>query len=204
MSSSPRFVRLVRHGETEGESSIRYHGRNDVPLSEVGRAQVRRLVPWLRDVRFGAVVHSPLSRAAESAALLVGAMATPPPVVESHPGLIEVSFGAIEGMTDAEVREAMPDWYARWRAGTVDGYPGGETLAGFAARIANAWEDVLVRHREGELLLVVHRGVIKRILQHALALSPDAARALSIELGSLTTLRCSESGVELVELDRVP
>ena len=27
---------LVRHGETEGESSIRYHGRTDVALSELG------------------------------------------------------------------------------------------------------------------------------------------------------------------------
>ena len=32
---------LVRHGETEGESSIRYHGRTDVALSELGRAQMR-------------------------------------------------------------------------------------------------------------------------------------------------------------------
>ena len=27
-----RRVHLIRHGETEGESSIRYHGRNDVAL----------------------------------------------------------------------------------------------------------------------------------------------------------------------------
>ena len=39
---------LVRHGETAGESSVRYHGSNDVPLSAVGRQQVRRLVPVLR------------------------------------------------------------------------------------------------------------------------------------------------------------
>src|SRR5208282_5591650 len=31
---------LVRHGETEGESSIRYHGRTDVALSELGRTQM--------------------------------------------------------------------------------------------------------------------------------------------------------------------
>ncbi|MFN6195270.1 MAG: histidine phosphatase family protein, partial [Planctomycetota bacterium] len=33
----------MRHGETEGQSSIRYHGRNDVALSDEGRAQIRAL-----------------------------------------------------------------------------------------------------------------------------------------------------------------
>ena len=32
---------LVRHGETTGESSIRYYGATDVPLSDLGRQQVR-------------------------------------------------------------------------------------------------------------------------------------------------------------------
>ena len=39
-SSSRSQLVLVRHGETEGESSIRYHGRNDVALSALGRAQM--------------------------------------------------------------------------------------------------------------------------------------------------------------------
>ena len=35
----PAHIILVRHGETVGESSIRYHGRNDVVLSRKGRSQ---------------------------------------------------------------------------------------------------------------------------------------------------------------------
>ena len=50
--SEPRRIWLVRHGETEGQSSIRYHGSNDVPLSDVGRAQIRALAPWLQGVDF--------------------------------------------------------------------------------------------------------------------------------------------------------
>ena len=90
--SASRLVHLVRHGETEGESSIRFHGRNDVRLDDVGREQIRRLIPWLVEPRFTAVVHSPLSRAAESTRLLVGGFSSPPPVVEAHQGLTEVHF----------------------------------------------------------------------------------------------------------------
>ena len=98
---SSRLVYLVRHGETEGESSIRYHGRNDVALSDVGRGQIRRLIPWLAELRLEAVVHSPLCRADESARILVEGLARRPTQMEGHQGLVEVNFGAIEGLTEA-------------------------------------------------------------------------------------------------------
>ena len=67
---------LVRHGETEGESSIRYHGITDVPLSEPGREQMRlaaRAIERLRsDVDFGKVFSSPLVRASEGARIITG------------------------------------------------------------------------------------------------------------------------------------
>ena len=47
---SERRLWLVRHGETEGQSSIRYHGANDVPLSDVGRQQIRALLPLLAGI----------------------------------------------------------------------------------------------------------------------------------------------------------
>ena len=33
---------IVRHGETAGQSSIRYYGSTDVPLSRLGEEQMRR------------------------------------------------------------------------------------------------------------------------------------------------------------------
>ena len=38
----PMRITLVRHGETTGQSSIRFFGQTDVPLSDVGREQMRR------------------------------------------------------------------------------------------------------------------------------------------------------------------
>ncbi len=65
---------LVRHGETEGESSIRYHGATDVPLSDLGREQMRRAARAIaapRDARpFSDVFSSPLIRASEGARII--------------------------------------------------------------------------------------------------------------------------------------
>ena len=63
---------LVRHGETEGQSSIRYHGRNDVALDERGRSQMRRAARALEREDFRKIFSSPLSRATEGARIIAG------------------------------------------------------------------------------------------------------------------------------------
>ena len=53
---------IIRHGETAGESSVRFYGSTDIPLSEFGREQLRRSKELLRDVPFRTIVASPLRR----------------------------------------------------------------------------------------------------------------------------------------------
>ena len=56
-------ILLARHGETPWNAEGRYQGQRDIPLSEVGEAQARRLGERLRDVSITRAVSSPLSRA---------------------------------------------------------------------------------------------------------------------------------------------
>src|SRR5580658_9879256 len=99
---------LVRHGETEGESSIRYHGRTDVVLSALGREQMRAAKDAIAaehgGLRFTRVFASPLSRAAEGARLIAGADAPLATLDE----FVEVDFGMFEGLTADEIRERYP------------------------------------------------------------------------------------------------
>ena len=80
--TSGRRLWLVRHGETEGQSSIRYHGSNDVRLSDVGRDQIRSLLSLLQGVCFVRVIQSPLQRAVESASILSSGLDLPQAVLE--------------------------------------------------------------------------------------------------------------------------
>lgn len=185
---SERRLWLVRHGETEGQSSIRYHGSNDVALADAGRAQIRALGPWLAGVPFAQVVHSPLRRAAESAAILVERCGLSPSLLTADERLREISFGDCEGMTAQEIAATFPEFWQRQQAGLADCFPGGEPRAAFAARVSAAIREWAVGPWQGDLLVVSHRGTVRHALEALLGPPPERA-AYATALGSLSVLR---------------
>ena len=179
---------LVRHGETEGESSIRYHGRTDVVLSALGREQMRAakaaIVARHGGLEFTRVFASPLSRASEGALLIAGAAA---PLVTLEE-FVEVDFGMFEGLTADEIRDRYPAEFARWNADRLAPaytYPGGESRAAFAERVERGVDRMLAMWNPGageteeRVLLVAHRGVIRTIVRRLVGAQP------AVELGSI-------------------
>ena len=189
-----RRLWFVRHGETTGGSSQRYYGATDVPLSELGRMQVGRLRRIVEAWHLRALVHSPLSRAGESARIVAGLIETPPDEILSLEALREVDFGRLEGLDQKEIEAAYPGFFADWRAGRAQGYPGGETSEGFRRRIGAGIDDALARFPEGDLAFVVHRGVIKAALVHLIGLEWSQVRPWSLDLGSVTGLVALREG----------
>jgi len=182
MPTMPRRLFLVRHGETEGPSSLRFFGRTDIPLAEEGRTQIRRVQEALAGVAFDASFTSPLSRARESARILLDGRGPMPRVVHAFR---EIDFGRIEGLTEAEIREREPDFYRAWRVErTSTGYPDGETLEGFRLRVVEAFdrleEEGAVR---GTALVVAHRGTVRALLSRLLGPAGWDRRDLLLGLG---------------------
>lgn len=197
--TTDRRLWLVRHGETEGQSSIRYHGSNDVPLSDLGRSQIRTLLPLIANVSFTQVVHSPQSRAAESARLLVeGVDLAPAPPMRIDERLREISFGACEGLTREEIATAHPTFWADYEAGRIDAFPGGEPRTTFASRVATAATELAAADWRGDTLLVAHRGTVRNTLMALLPTAQSQAQhnpnAFSVELASLSVLRETSAG----------
>ena len=188
MTSRGARLILVRHGETEGESSIRYHGRTDVPLSELGRAQMRLAGRTLetrhRAKHFARVFSSPLVRASEGARIIAGDSAPLMTIDE----FAEVHFGLFEGLTAEEIRDRHPDEFARWNADRLAPsytYPKGESRADFTNRVERGLERMLAlwTPRDNDALLVAHRGVIRAIVRKLTHHDPV------VELGSVHILR---------------
>ena len=94
-------ILLIRHGETEGESSIRYFGATDVPLSDVGRGQMRAARRRLPDEAIDLVVTSPLTRAWEGARIVC-----PQGPILLEDGFREIDFGRWGSLT--------PRWDFSW------------------------------------------------------------------------------------------
>lgn len=152
MTGVERQIWLVRHGETEWSRSGQHTGRTDIPLTEAGRAQARALGQRLEGHRFGLVLTSPSSRAADTAAIAGFAGAG------RDPDLHEWDYGALEGRTTPEIREAYPDWTI-W----TGPWPGAETPEAVGRRVDRVLARCLDPTIDGDRLLFAH-GHLLRVL----------------------------------------
>jgi broad specificity phosphatase PhoE len=124
MSHELPVIYLVRHGETAWTLSHQHTGLTDIPLTERGERDARRLGEHLRAATVKRVFTSPLQRAQRTCELAgFGAGA------EIDPDLVEWNYGDYEGRTTAAIRSERPDWDL-----FRDGCPGGESVAAVGAR----------------------------------------------------------------------
>jgi broad specificity phosphatase PhoE len=189
MNQSAMRLTLVRHGETEGQSSIRYHGRTDVRLSALGRTQMRRVRVALDAARFARVYASTLSRAVEAATIVGGAT-----TIERVAGFDEIDFGEWEGLTAEEIAARDPEPYAGWMLDKAEfAYPGGESTRDFRARVVRALHELLTTAPDGDLLLVVHKGVIRAVLTELLQPDDSPRHRLTVPLASIHVI-CRDNG----------
>ena len=185
MSKLRRIV-MIRHGETVGNSSVRFHGSGDLALSDAGREQLRQTARRLRGEYFDAVVASPLRRSWEGAAIVAGAAP-----VRLEADFREIHFGRWEGMTAEEIRASDPALYHDWQ-GKAEGFefPGGEPRAEFRARVERGL-DRLLQSGATAALLVVHKGIIRTIAEKLLGSAIEEGQP---ELGGLVSLSRGADG----------
>jgi probable phosphoglycerate mutase len=154
-------VFLVRHGETPMHAENRYVGRTDAPLTDRGHAQAVELGEWAAQARLSAVVSSNLRRARDTAEPAVRKTGLPTRVDER---LVELDFGAAEGLTAAEMRERFPRERAAFEADPyANPLPGGESPAAALARGRAALADIC-DGASGDRVLVVAHGTFLRIV----------------------------------------
>ena len=128
MNQSLPDVYLARHGETAWSLSGRHTGRTDIPLTERGENNARRLRGRLEGITFTEVLVSPLQRARRTCELAGFAA-----VAKVTPDVTEWSYGDYEGRLTSDIRRDQPGWYL-----FRDGCPGGESLAEVGAA-PTAW-----------------------------------------------------------------
>jgi broad specificity phosphatase PhoE len=149
------------------------------------------------------VVHSPLVRAAESAAILAAACRLDAGLLRADLRLREISFGDCEGLTADEIAAAHPEFWQRHQQGLADAFPGGESRRAFAERVAAAIVDHVESATAEDLLVVAHRGIVRCGVEALLGAGVVEPRALGVRLGSLTVVR-RDAGWRLELLDFVP
>jgi probable phosphoglycerate mutase len=170
------MVYLARHGETAWTVSGQHTGLTDIPLTERGEANARRLGERLRGLTFARVFTSPLQRARRTCELAgFGAAAG------VDPDLVEWNYGAYEGLTTAAIRQQRPDWDI-----FRDGSPGGESPADVGARA----DRVIARVRAvgGDVLLFSSAHFLRVLGARWVGLEASGGRYLLLGTAALSVV----------------
>lgn len=147
------IVGLLRHGQTDWNIDFRLQGVTDIPLNETGIQQAHIAAQALNGEDWDVVLTSPLSRARDTAAIVISLAGLPEAQVE--PLLLERSFGEAEGLKHDE-------WRATYQ--NTNEVPGGETIEALEIRAWQLLDEILKNHAGKRILTVSHGALIRKLL----------------------------------------
>jgi len=161
-------ILLVRHGQTEWNRVVRFRGRTDLGLDQVGWTQARALARRLANWPIKAIYTSPLRRARQTAEPLARQLGLS---IQPTEGLLDIDYGRWQGRTPEEVAQAEPRLYQLWleEPQRVQ-IPGGESLSLVQQRVRLTMEEVVARHPDEMVLLIGHQVVNKVLICSLLGL----------------------------------
>ncbi|NWJ26566.1 histidine phosphatase family protein [Rhizobium sp. RM] len=192
-------IYLIRHGQTEFNAVQRWQGQVDSPLTELGRAQALRMGRKLAELTRKDQLHvfcSPLGRARQTCEIVVRELGMIDGVT-LDPGLMEISMGAWDGMTDYEIDQEYPgarnghdryEWFFH--------APGGETFDRMRSRIAHSLEGI--RRRQARDALIICHGITSRLLRGVYADLPKD-QALRLDVPQDAFFRLNEGAIERID-----
>lgn len=164
MHKPKTMLYIVRHGQNEDNANGILNGHRDMPLTELGREQARKLAASIRTqgLQFDAVYASPLSRALETARILADGAGLSRP--QTYDDLIERDFGDMTGRPASDIKKlCAPDII---ETDTVTYFlrpDDAETFPELLARGRRVCNDMVRRHPQQVALLVCHGDIGKMI-----------------------------------------
>lgn len=166
---------IVRHGQTEWNLEHRCQGISDIPLTEKGIEEAKALIPLVKELNIDVVIASPLSRARETAKILVDDKIP----VNIDDRIIERDWGMNEGMVISEV-----DQIDCWDVILNTDVQNIERVQDFMKRVSEFIEDIKLRYADKKVLVVAHSAVV-RVIHYLLGQIPEDGNLARINIPNL-------------------
>jgi 2,3-bisphosphoglycerate-dependent phosphoglycerate mutase len=163
------FITLLRHGESEGNSSSVLQGQSDYPLTGAGVEQAKRLASYWKSnaTKFDLIVSSPLLRASQTAEIIADCLKAP---VEYDSSWKERNFGNLQGADLQEIDHRIPpvDFFHPYEP--IGG--NGESQLDLYTRASMALQKI-IRQPAGTYLVVSHGGILNKALYVIMGITPQ-------------------------------
>lgn len=156
-------VYIIRHGEIDNPKKILYGRSIEMKLNDIGRKQMRDLAKKLRERKSvpQKIFTSPLSRASESAQILVEELKLKSkPIIERD--LIDIDIPALAGKSFAErekIHKSGTDEYSEKYVKL-----GNEPREHVIKRVKDAFKKIVIKNKGGSLVIVSHGDPLQFLL----------------------------------------
>lgn len=172
-------------------------GREDVPLSEAGRAQAERLADRLERERPDFLQSSPMLRARQTAGPLARRLGL---AVAPAPAIQEIDFGAWTGRSFEDL-DHDPAWH-RWNAvRSAAATPGGETMFEAQSRFVAHLLALHAAHPDARIVLFSHADPIRSVLAHWLGAPLDLFLRIEVAPASVSTVLLDAGGPRVLRVN---
>lgn len=160
-----RKIFLIRHGQIDYGSKKRYIGITDLPLSNDGIEQVKKLKEYFSGIEIEKAFTSPLKRCMQTADILLEGSNTEEKVLDE---LKEINMGEWENQTIDYIKGHFHEMYEK-RGSNIDVFipPKGESFEQLQKRAMIAFEYIAL-NTTGNILIISHAGVNRVILSKLL------------------------------------
>ncbi len=153
------IVYYVRHGQTDWNLARKMQGGGtEKELNETGIEQAKETKNILENVKFDVIIRSPMFRAEQTANIICENRDVPIIVDER---MRERKLGELEGHDITEEMESKI-----WDYDLNYEIPGGESLHDFEQRIFEFLDDIKLKYKDKNILIVAHGGVAKVLKAH--------------------------------------
>ena len=169
---------VVRHGETIWNVENRVQGVTDIPLTDQGRLDATLLKDLVKDINIDVVISSPLERAIETAKILTDGKMP----INTDDRIKERDWGLNEGANIDEV-----DRWDCWDVILNTRVQNIESVQDFMYRVSSFLEDIKVRYKDKNVLVVTHSAVI-RVIHYMLGTIPEDGDLTRMDIPNLRIL----------------
>ena len=191
---------LVRHGESQLNTTGVFYGWLDPDLTELGKKQGMEAGRILEQYNFDEIYSSDLKRAAKTAEFINRKkIKKEKKVIEYSQALRELNFGIFEGMLYKDILKKYPEEEVLWRNSWAEyNYETGESVKDLQVRVIKFIENLDVNK---DIVIVAHWGVINVILSYFISGDTSSYWKFSLPNGGIAILDRTEDFTHLVGLN---
>ncbi len=185
------LIYITRHGQTYWNDTGKTQGVKDIPLTDKGKEQARKLARRLLNEDIQMIYTSDLKRAVETAGIIGKEIGR---TYKVTPCLREANFGNWEGYTINEIDEIFPGQLDMWYRDPDFCPPGGESMNCVKKRVddfIDQMKEIKIDKDQG-ILVVSHALTSKILITELLGLPISFIKKIKQSNVGLTIIRVTE------------